>query len=244
MSCSLGSACLLRYGRQRSEGCQGTRNQSPGWRLSILRLGACVYVFELTRPGTWLDNLPDEVSFDVDRVLDLLESTLADAALSLGLFEAEQAASTARHAQHRQEWEQNRAAEAALVAAYESELASHVLPEERWRLDEQTRERARIEAKRARWQSGQLPDAYAHRLPFVHARSCVYALDTIGKAIKSLARMPGLPAGVAQARADFEARFPTLVSIRDSAHHPEDRVRGVRGRPGGGDTDRGAADRE
>jgi hypothetical protein len=41
--------------------------------------------------------------------------------------------------------------------------------------------------------------------------------------------MPGLPASVAQAQADFEDRFPTLVAVRDSAHHPEDRVRGVRG---------------
>jgi hypothetical protein len=113
------------------------------------------------------------------------------------------------------------------------QLAPDLPPEERWRLDEQTRERARIEAKRARWQGGQLPDAYAHRLPFLHAKSCLYALDTIAKAIRTLGRMAGLPAGVAQAQADFEARFATLVAVRDSAHHPEDRVRGVRGGRGG-----------
>jgi hypothetical protein len=69
-------------------------------------------------------------------------------------------------------------------------------------------------------------------LPFLYAKSCLYALNTIAKALRTLAMMPGLPAGIAQARDDFEARFPTLVAVRDSAHHPEDRIRGVRGRAG------------
>ena len=195
-----------------------------------------LYVFELTWPGTRLEDLPDQVASDVEKMLYLLESALADAAVSLGLFEAEQAAAVARHAQHREGWEQKRAAQAALAAQFESQLAPDLPPEERWRLDEQTRERARIEAKRARWRGGQLPDAYAHRLPFLHAKSCLYALDTIAKVIRTLGTMPGLPAGVAQAQADFESRFPTLVAIRDSAHHPEDRIRGVRGGRGGRET--------
>jgi hypothetical protein len=191
-----------------------------------------LYVFELTWPGTWLDDLPDQVAFDVDKMLVLLESALADAAVSLGLFEAEQAAAAARHARRREEWERKRATEAALVADFERQLAPDLPVEERWRLDEQTRERAHVEAKRARWQSGELPDTYAHRLPFLYAKACLYALDTIAKALRTLARMPGLPAAVAQARDGFEARFPTLVAVRDSAHHPEDRIRGVRGRAG------------
>jgi hypothetical protein len=195
-----------------------------------------LYVFELTRPGTWLEGLPDQVAFEVEGMLGLLETALADAAVSLGLFEAEQAAAVARHARHREDWERKRAAEAALVAQFEGQLALNLAPEEHWRLDEETRERARIEAKRALWQSGQLPDTYVHRLPFLYAKSCLYALDTIAKALRTLARMPGVPAGVVQARDDFEARFPTLVAIRDSAHHPEDRIRGVRGRGGGKET--------
>jgi hypothetical protein len=198
--------------------------------------GMALYVFELTWPGTWLDGLPDEVRSDVERLLHLMETALADAALSLARFEAEQAAAHARHTRLREQWEQNRAAEAALVAHFEGQLAPDVPPEERWRLGEQIREQARIEAKRARWQAGQLPDAYAHRLPFLHAKSCLYSLDTIAKAIRALARMPGLPAGVTRAQAEFESRFPALVAIRDSAHHPEDRVRGVRGGPGGRET--------
>lgn len=191
-----------------------------------------LYVFELTWPGTWLDDLPDQVAFEVQKMLLLLESALADAAVSLGLFEAEQASAAARHARQREEWEHQRAAETALVAHFERQVAPDLPPEERWRLDEQTREQAQVEAKRARWQSEQLPDAYAHRLPFLYAKSCLYALDTIAKTLRTLARMPGLSAGVAQAWDDFEARFPTLVAVRDSAHHPEDRIRGVRSRAG------------
>jgi hypothetical protein len=196
------------------------------------RWGHGVVLFELTWPGTWLDDLPDRVAFEVEKMLGLLESALADAALSLGLFEAEQAADDARHARHREEWEHKRAAEAALVVHFEGQLAPDLPPEERWRLGEQVRERAHVAAKRSRWQSGRLPDAYAHRLPFLYAKSCLYALDTIAKALRTLARMPGLPAGVGQARDAFGARFPTLVAVRDSAHHPEDRIRGVRGRAG------------
>jgi hypothetical protein len=196
-----------------------------------------LYVFELTWPGTRLEDLPDQVASDVEKMLYLLESALADAAVSLGLFEAEQAAAVARHAQHREGWEQKRAAQAALAAQFESQLAPDLPPEERWRLDEQTRERARIEAKRARWRGGQLPDAYAkHRLPFLHAKSCLYALDTIAKVIRTLGRCRACRRESLRLRPTSSLGFPTLVAIRNSAHHPEDRIRGVRGGRGGRET--------
>jgi hypothetical protein len=131
-----------------------------------------LYVFELTWPRTWLDDLPDQVAFDVEKMLLLLESALADAAVGLGLFEAEQAAAV-RHAQYREQWEQRRAAEAALVARFESQLAPDLPLEERWRLDEQTRERARVEAKRRAGSQGSslMPTRIACR-PCTPSRAC------------------------------------------------------------------------
>lgn len=69
----------------------------------------------------------------------------------------------------------------------------------------------------------------------IHARSFIYALDAFER---SLNRLPGvLPmddqrrASIKAVHAHFGKRLPYLRSIRDSAHHPEDRfLRQARGR--------------
>jgi len=71
-----------------------------------------------------------------------------------------------------------------------------------------------------------MPESYASRIPFVHAKSCLYALDTLQKALAHLCRTASVPHDVLEARDDFEAAFPSLTHVRDSAHHVEDRVRG------------------
>jgi hypothetical protein len=189
-----------------------------------------LYVFELTWPGTWLDDLPKQVAFEVETMLLLLESALADAAVSLELFEAEQAAAAAMHGTARNG-------------------RTSVLLKQRWWFDSRVNWRLTCHSRSVGdWTSryvsghklrpsGRAGSRGSSLMPTrIACRSCTPSractLDTIAKTLRTLARMPGLPAGVAQARDDFEARFPTLVAIRDSAHHPEDRIRGVRGRAG------------
>lgn len=54
-----------------------------------------------------------------------------------------------------------------------------------------------------------------------------FALDNISKTVGVLADMQGVPAGVATARDGLAKALPNLVDVRDTAHHVEDRARGL-----------------
>ena len=79
-----------------------------------------------------------------------------------------------------------------------------------------------------KWREGHLPQGYQDRIPFIHAKSCVYALDTLQKTLRLLAKVPDVPIDIAEALKEFELAFPDLVQVRDSSHHAEDRVQGKR----------------
>ncbi len=73
----------------------------------------------------------------------------------------------------------------------------------------------------------QLPMQYQMRVIFIYGRSFVYALDNLGRALKVLSEEPGVPTGLAAQVDSFYDAFPSLVGVRDTAHHPEDRGRGL-----------------
>ena len=75
-------------------------------------------------------------------------------------------------------------------------------------------------------------DPYARQAPFLFARSFLFALDMIGKTLRGMGDKAGVPSGVKSASAWFSQQLPTLVQIRDSAHHADERAVGeVRGKP-------------
>ena len=184
-----------------------------------------MHVFELTQLGNWLEGIADvDESRELEALLRLLVSCIDDAAISLALFEAAHSAPF----EHRDQaqWETERQQEAHIRSRLESELPAGLSVEERWAADRRMDELARIEAKRERWRAGEIPSSYTHRLPFIHARTFLYALDSLQKSLGLIAKKPTAPAGVAIALASFETEFPTLRHVRDSAHHVEDRVQG------------------
>jgi hypothetical protein len=72
-----------------------------------------------------------------------------------------------------------------------------------------------------------LPPQYLHRLPFLHARTILYGLDGISRALRRLASIDDAPVGLTRIANDFAADFPGLKFVRDSAHHLEDRALGL-----------------
>lgn len=65
------------------------------------------------------------------------------------------------------------------------------------------------------------------RLPWMHARSFLFALDNFGKMLKVLADEQDVPSQLSQVADSYKKAFPDLVEVRNSAHHPEDRERGM-----------------
>ena len=89
-----------------------------------------------------------------------------------------------------------------------------------------TMELVDTEARKRRAALGILPRSYAHKIPFIHAHSFVYTVDSFGKFLDVLWSYSGLPEGVAALRDEFYERLPTVRKIRNSALHIEDRSRG------------------
>jgi hypothetical protein len=69
--------------------------------------------------------------------------------------------------------------------------------------------------------------AYTYRVACVHAHTVLYALDGIQKALDKLAGIPGVPARLTEVRDAYQEELPSVVPVRNSAHHREDRVTGV-----------------
>lgn len=72
-----------------------------------------------------------------------------------------------------------------------------------------------------------MPGHLERRLPFLHARTFLYALDSLGKALTVLAEIATVPSGVRRHRDAFRNALPSLTPLRDTAQHLEDRGRGL-----------------
>lgn len=187
-----------------------------------LRHNRVMQVFELHYPGAWLEGVPDpKQRSQLLGLLHHLESQLADAAIGLACFDAALAMSRSEPGRIR------RGAAARIVGqAIESELPATLTREERWAASREIPEAADLQVRRDEWAAGRMPDGYQFRLPFLYAHTVLYALDTISKTVEVLADME-LPQGVADASHAFSAALPDLVQVRNSAHHMEDRARGL-----------------
>jgi len=184
-------------------------------------------VFELTYPGVWLD-LPDrERAFQLERLLHLLEANFVDASVALNLFLAAQAQAQVHGVPSRDDWERDAARRRELTQQLEHQLGVNPLTVLNREVFEEIRERADLELKREHWAAGRPPQQYAFRPLSLHARSFIYALDTIGNTLEVLQAEPDVPTEVKTQTDAFFAAFPSVVGVRDSAHHPEDRGRGL-----------------
>lgn len=72
---------------------------------------------------------------------------------------------------------------------------------------------------------GIVPRSYSHKIPFIHAHTFVYAVDSFGKFLDELCEYEALPSVLKEIRDGFNARLPMVRKIRNSALHIEDRSR-------------------
>lgn len=188
------------------------------------------HVFEVQISGTWIVGLDDDATAnEALGLLHYVESCLADAALSLSLFEAKRAelvrywdpmiasARRERDAKRRREIEDR-------VAADWPDDLTHG---ERMERLHKVWHQAEVEVCREHWRDGELPGTYQQRLPFLHARSFVTALESIRKAFQAMQKLPGMPTEVAEVVRGIDEAVPAMRHVRNSIQHGEDRIRGL-----------------
>lgn len=190
-----------------------------------------MHIFEIRFPGTFLDYPKEESRDRVQTILNLLETQFTDAVIAFNFFEREQARILDDFRERGQAgvWEEEEKLTQALEQEFRKEVGDHVF----FQKYPAILHAIELEMRKQGWKSGKVPQEYQWRLPFILAHAYLYALDSFQKILETLVREPDVPPSVAKALERFKTAFPVLKEIRDSAHHIEDRGRGVdkRGRP-------------
>lgn len=175
-----------------------------------------MYIAEIVYPGTWLD-IPDrDLSAELEGMLRHLEDNVAEAAIALTMFEA----SRAQRFDARNEWERD----AHLRQEVDEQLRLEAGDQYYEKHDEYRLEAERRRLKR-KAELGIAPSSYVHKIPFIHAHTFVYAVDTFDKFLDELCDYDVVPKTVRAARDAFATQLPMIRNIRNSALHREDRTR-------------------
>lgn len=178
--------------------------------------------FELRVPGAWLDLAKQDASWEVGALLGSIESAFGEAALALILFEQ---SSTAAKAPSREEWAADSNRRSELSRELETELGDVPWAQrEKWdEISFEVDRRLMLE----KWKRGILPRQLEHHLPFIFAKSFLYAADEIGKVLARIGERGDIPPAAVAACEGYYDSFSTLREVRNSTQHVEDRARGL-----------------
>ena len=175
-----------------------------------------MHIAEVIYPGTWLD-LPDpDLAFELGGMLGHLEDRVAEAAIALTMFDV----SINSRTHPRAEWERDAQIRQEVEDQLRAELGEMYFRDfHRFHFESERR------ALRRKAELGIVPHSYSHKIPFMHAHSFVYAVDSFGKFLDELCDYDAIPQPVREARDEFNQRLPIVRKIRNSAMHLEDRSR-------------------
>lgn len=192
---------------------------------------AAVYIAELTYPGLRVVAADRDKAFQIGNLASHLGTSLSEAAICLNLFENAQQAVIEHFEQRRRDLRAEIDPEYDLTLEIKTQLLAAIpagLPYPEYRAAEEKADgQARVQARRRLWASGVTPTQYVNALPLIHARSFVFALDNIHNAMRVIAMLASDP-NVTSVYEEWKSEFPEVPKLRNSAHHYEDRIRGVK----------------
>lgn len=226
----------------RSRIAYGLAQLFPGdpWPTGWDALGILIeMIAELIWPGTWLVLEDRDSAFKVESLVRSITTGVMDANLALVMFTGARTREIERHnaafdersqfGQQDASWSRKREIEEELLAAADYAGLS---PEAAWESRVTIQAQAEIQFNREKWDAGQVPSGLLQREKSLHARSFVYAIDGVWKALEVLAKS-AVPSDAQGARDELKLCLPHLIGVRDTSHHQADRARGVdrRGEP-------------
>jgi hypothetical protein len=174
--------------------------------------------------GTWLETEDEDAGREAEMLVHLLTQGVFDALIALALFQV--APGGGQH--DRVAWDRDRqlerTREAELEAEDPREWGSPGWSE--WR--QEISGRAKRDVVRRKWEVGELPAQFEHRLSFLYAELFVTKLAQVGRTLRTLAALAlgDSTDELSAAHDQYSASLPALKAVRDSVEHAEDRLRG------------------
>ena len=181
-----------------------------------------MYIFELTKPGNWLESEDKDWSWKIEQLLSHLESAFYEANVALNLFMQQQNMQIEQQGFSKLQWDNEVQERRSIETRVREELG--LSPFER---HENLELEVDARFKRGKWSSGELPRSHKHCLIFIYAKSFLYALDAIDKFIKVISSEPYVPEAIKILHNQIGKDFPDLRMVRNSTQHLEDRARGL-----------------
>jgi hypothetical protein len=176
-----------------------------------------MYIFELNYPGTWLQFEDEEIKREIESMFRSIEGIVTEAAISLSMFEA----CRNERPNSKNEWERDAELRREIDERIRQEAGEDYYQDfDKYRI---------LSEKQLRFKKaelGILPRSYIHKIPFIHAHTFVFAVDSFGKFLEELCIYDGMPEQVQHCRDEFNRLLPSVRKIRNSALHIEDRSRG------------------
>ena len=179
-----------------------------------------MYILELTKNGSFLDDKEEGWASDVASLLHQIEVSFFEANVALNLFERHRSSQAPFPTHEEFRLKQKRRRELELTVRKE------------WALDEyedyiNVMLEVDVRLKREEWQNGRYSNTLRIAEVFIYSKSFLYALDTIAKLLDVIHEVKKDHKKIKELKERISTNFPTLKKIRDSAHHVEDRVRGL-----------------
>ncbi|HHT7559294.1 hypothetical protein [Raoultella ornithinolytica] len=181
-----------------------------------------MYIFELVKPGVSINLEDKELAWKFSGILWQLESAFYDANISLNLFELERAKAFNLEGSFPERWDKDSKKRKELTPLVRQELGLS-----RYEYSDELNFEVDARLKREKWQNGELPRDHLHRITFLHAKSFLYALDTIDKFLKVMSDELGSPQEIKLLHTQLAYDFPNLRGVRNTTQHLEDRARGL-----------------
>ncbi|WP_145538297.1 hypothetical protein [Yersinia kristensenii] len=181
-----------------------------------------MYIAEIVKPGTWLASDDHKWSQEVAGLLGNLENQFYEANLALNLFleslkqrsavitKEQMQANNARRNEIQKEVESKYPNRRDINIMHDILLETEII------------------LKREKWSNGQLPQEFITHQPLINARAFLYALDSFEKNLKVLMNHSDVPELITALHCELKRDFPDLLGVRDTAHHIEDRSRGLK----------------
>jgi len=180
-----------------------------------------MYIYEIIKPGTWLDGEDRDWAWNIEGLLRSLESQFFEANLALNMFL--NTISRDRSNMSGEQWEADSNRKAEIKKDIESKFDD---PYSNW---DEIHFQTEVAFKREQWQAGRIPREFEHNQAFMHARAFLYALDSFDKFLNILKKTENVPAKIEEIHKEFGDSFPDLRGVRNSSQHMEDRSRGLGG---------------
>lgn len=163
-----------------------------------------MYIYEIIKPGTWLNNNDRDWCRETEGILTNLEEQFYEANLALNLFL--HAVKEIRQGDTREQWEADSRHRYEIRKEVESafktinELSAY----------DDVDLVIEIRFKREQWNAGRMPAEFRRKQAFLHARAFLYAVDAFEHFLCVLKDQPGVPAQIPGLHQRLATEFPHL----------------------------------